>query len=302
MSGCVFAPVSSSGRFRRGRGFGDADRRPKRAVVEKRRSTRADARGRRAVARPIVLRSGQQSGRRRTSASSDGNELIVRTSLAEGALPVSHQPGGLTSTFGGGADVPVRFRGAQHAIVLRDGASSPQVADRPHYQEDPKVAVSGSRSERRTARAPVPGSRSGAAVFRRTRSDGDGAAGQPPRGAIGTIGSDTPREVDVPARQRWTPTAWMVPWRASRLPIDGANPLECGRPHGVARWLRGQNNPALPPPQVFSGALIGRIGKRRPSAIGGQTGKQMPGVRPVRAGDQRFRAERQRRQLPRRGR
>ena len=38
----------------------------------------------------------------------------------------------------------------------------------------------------------------------------------------------------------------------------------------------GRTTQALPLPQVFSGALIGRIGNGRPFAIGGQTEIEMP--------------------------
>jgi len=223
----------------------------------------------------IVLRSGEERPAQNIGFF-DGNELIVRTSLAEEPRFPINQVAYID--FGGSADVPVRFRGAQHAIVLRDGGVlTGEVTRIAHTnQEDPKspflITFRTANGQERQFQGPEvarvyfaePGPTATARQYDR------------PRGAIGTIGSDDSREVDVPARQRWTSTGMMVR-RGERLGFRSTGQIRLSTagltasPDGS-----GQNDPSSPLPQVFSGALIGRIGNGRPFAIGSQTEIEMP--------------------------
>jgi hypothetical protein len=223
----------------------------------------------------VVLRSGEERPAQNIGFF-DGNELIVRTSLAEEPrFPISQVA---YIDFGGGSDVPVRFRGGQHAIVLRDGGIVPgQVLRIAHTnQENPNSPFLISFRTSNGQERQFQGSEVARVYF---AEPGPTAAARQDRrrGAIGTIGSDDDsREVDVAARQRWTSTGMMVR-RGERLGFRSTGQIRLSTsgltasPDGS-----GQNDPGSPLPQVFSGALIGRIGNGRPFAIGSQTEIEMP--------------------------
>ena len=223
----------------------------------------------------IVLRSGEERPAQNIGFF-DGNELIVRTSLAEEPRFPINQVAYID--FGGSADLPVRFRGAQHAVVLRDGSVlTGQVTRIAHTnQEDPKspflISFRTANGQERQFQGPDVAR----VYFAEPGPTATARQDNRPRGAIGTIGSDDSREIDVPARQRWTSTGMMVR-RGERLGFRSTGQIRLSTggltasPDGS-----GQNDPGSPLPQLFSGALIGRIGNGRPFAIGSQTEIEMP--------------------------
>jgi hypothetical protein len=223
----------------------------------------------------IVLRSGEERPAQNIGMF-DGNELIVRTSMAEEPrFPISQVA---YSDFGGGADVPVQLRGAQHALVLRDGGVvTGQVTRIAHTnQDDPKSPFLISFRTAAGQERQFQGSDVARVYFTEPRPTATARDDGRRRGAIGTIGSDASRDVDVSARERWTSTGMMVR-RGERLGFRTTGQVRLSAagltasPDGS-----GQNDQNSPLPQVLSGALIGRIGNGRPFAIGSQTEIEMP--------------------------
>jgi hypothetical protein len=230
----------------------------------------------------IVLKSGEQRPAQNIGFF-DGSSLIVRTSFEEEPrFPVGQVA---YIDFGGGADVPVRFRGAQHAVVLRDGSIlTGQVTRIAHTnQEDQKSPYlisfrTSTGQERQLAGANV------ARVYFSEPAAGAAEQGNGRfrrNGAVGTIGTEDSRVVTVSSRQLWTPTGLIVR-RGERVGLLSTGQIRLSlagmsaSPDGS-----GQNDPGAPLPQTPSGTLIGRIGNGRPFVIGTQSEIEMPDSGPL---------------------
>lgn len=214
----------------------------------------------------VVLKSGEQRPAQNIGFF-DGNSLIVRTSFeAEPRFPVSDVA---YIDFGGSTDVPVRFRGSPHAVVLRDrNVLTGQVTRIAHAdQADQKSAYVISFRTSNGLERQIPGADVARVYFSEPSQ---------PTTVVGTTGNDDLRMITVSSRQLWTPTGLMVR-RGERLRLASTGQIrlsaagQTASPDGS-----GQNDPGAPMPQVFSGALIGRIGNGRPFAIGSQTDVEMP--------------------------
>ena len=225
----------------------------------------------------IVLRSGEERPAQNIGFF-DGNELIVRTSFEEEPrFPIGQVA---YIEFGAGETNAVMFRGSQHAVTMRDGSVlRGQVTRIGHTnQEDPKSPYviffrMSNGLERQLAGADV--SRVYFNQPTATINTGRGT-GTIRDTAVGTIGGDDVRVVNVSARQRWTSTGLRVR-QGERLALQTSGQIRLSTtgltasPDGS-----GQNDPGSPLPDVLSGALIGRIGNGRPFGIGSQSQVEMP--------------------------
>ncbi len=225
----------------------------------------------------IVLRSGEERPAQNIGFF-DGNELIVRTSFEEEPrFPIGQVA---YIDFGGGEANAVMFRGSQHAVVMRDGnVLRGQVTRIAHTnQEDPKSPYlisfrTSDGQERQLAGADV--SRVYFSQPTATMNTGRGT-GRLRSTAVGTVGGDDVRVVNVSARQQWTTTGLRVR-QGERLALQTSGQIRLSTtgltasPDGS-----GQNDPGSPLPQVLSGALIGRIGNGHPFGIGTQAQVEMP--------------------------
>lgn len=225
----------------------------------------------------IVLRSGEERPAQNIGFF-DGNELIVRTSFEEEPrFPIGQVA---YIDFGGGDANAVMFRGSQHAVVLRDGSVlRGQVTRIAHTnQEDPKspylISFRASNGlERQLAGADV--SRVYFSQPTATMNTGRGT-GAIRDAAVGTIGGNDVRVINVSAREQWTRTGLRVS-RGERWGLQTSGQVRLSTtgltasPDGS-----GQNDPRSPLPHVLSGALIGRIGNGAPFGIGAQTQIEMP--------------------------
>ncbi len=225
----------------------------------------------------IVLRSGEERPAQNIGFF-DGNELIVRTSFEEEPrFPIGQVA---YIDFGGGEANAVMFRGSQHAAVLRDGSVlRGQVTRIAHTnQEDPKSPYlisfrTSNGLERQLAGADVSRVYFSQPTATINTGRGTGILRDTP---VGTIGGDDVRVINVSARQRWTTTGLRVR-QGERLALQTSGQIRLSTtgltasPDGS-----GQNDPGSPLPQVFSGALIGRIGNGRPFGIGTQSQFEMP--------------------------
>lgn len=224
----------------------------------------------------VVMNSGEQRPAQNIGMF-DGNTLIVRTSFEEEPrFPIGDVA---YIDFGGSRDVPVRLRGAPHAIVMRDGrVLTGQVTRIAHTnQDDPKspymISFRAANGEERQFTGPEVAR----VYFRQTGMMAGNDSGRFRRdGAIGTAGSDDERVITVSARQFWTPTGMMVR-QGDRVSLRTTGQIRLSESGLTASADgSGQNDPGAPLPQTFSGALIGRIGNGRPFGIGGQTEIEMP--------------------------
>jgi hypothetical protein len=225
----------------------------------------------------IVLRSGEERPAQNIGFF-DGNELIVRTSFEEEPrFPIGQVA---YIDFGGGQGNAVMFRGAQHAVVLRDGnVLRGQVTRIAHTnQDDPKspylITFRASNGlERQIVGADVSRIYFSQPTATMNTNRGTGAIRDT---AVGTIGGDDVRVINVSARQQWTRTGLRVR-RGERLGLQTSGQIRLSTtgltasPDGS-----GQNDPGSPLPHVLSGALIGRIGNGAPFGIGAQTQIEMP--------------------------
>ena len=225
----------------------------------------------------IVLRSGEERPAQNIGFF-DGNELIVRTSFAEEPRFSIGQVAYID--FGGGEPNAVMFRGSQHAVVLRDGnILRGQVTRIAHTnQEDPKSPYLISFRESNGLERQLAGADVSRVYFSQpTATINTGRrTGTMRDAAVGTIGGDEVRVIDVSSRQRWTPTGLRVR-QGERLNLTSTGQIRLSAAGMTASPDgSGQNDPGSPLPQAFSGALIGRIGNGSPFGIGTQTQIEMP--------------------------
>lgn len=228
----------------------------------------------------IVLRSGEERPAQNIGFF-DGNELIVRTSFEEEPrFPIGQVA---YIEFGAGEANAVMFRGSQHAVTMRDGSVlRGQVTRIAHTnQEDPKSPYlisfrTSNGLERQLAGADVSRVYFSQPTATMNTDRGTGRLRQQGGNAVGTVGGDDVRVVNVSARQRWTSTGLRVR-QGERLALQTSGQIRLSTtgltasPDGS-----GQNDPGSPLPQVLSGALIGRIGNGQPFGIGTQTQVEMP--------------------------
>lgn len=225
----------------------------------------------------VVLRSGEERPALNIGFF-DGNEVIVRTSFAEEPrFPVGEVA---YIDFGGGNQNAVSFRGSQHAVVTRDGGIlRGQVTRIAHTnQEDPTspylVTIRMPNGQERQ----VAGADIGRVYFSQPMATvyTGRERGQYQDRAAGAIRAADARVITVSSRQRWTSTGVSVR-QGERLNLTSTGQIRLSAagltasPDGS-----GQNDPGSPMPQVFSGALIGRIGNGGPFGIGAQTQIEMP--------------------------
>jgi len=225
----------------------------------------------------VVLRSGEERPALNIGFF-DGNEVIVRTSFAEEPrFPIGEVA---YIDFGGGNQNAVLFRGSQHAVVTRDGGIlRGQVTRIAHTnQDDPTspfvVTVRMPNGQDRQ----VVGGDIGRVYFSQPMATMNTTRerGRIQDSAANTIREDDARVITVSSRQLWTPTGLRVR-QGERLNLTSSGQIRLsGAGMTASPDGSGQNDPGSPLPQVFSGALIGRIGNGRPFGIGSQTQIEMP--------------------------